>query len=57
MALNKPLNTVYTSLRNYDVVRFFGDPSKAYANLGFQASIPLEVGIQKAVELFQEEEI
>jgi len=57
MALNKPLNTVYTSLRNYDVVRFFGDPSKAYANLGFQASIPLEVGIQKTVELFQEEEI
>jgi len=57
MALNKPLNTVYTGPRNYDVVRFFGDPSKAYANLGFQASIPLEVGIQKTVELFQEEEI
>ena len=55
--LNKPLNTVYANPRNYDVVRFVGDPSKAYTHLGFRASIPLEVGIQKTVELFQEREV
>jgi len=53
--LNKPLNIVYKSPRNYDVVRFAGDPSKAYEHLGFEAAIPLEAGIQKTIELFQAE--
>lgn len=56
MAINKPLDIVYTSPRDYDVVQFFGDPSKAYTRLGFQSSVPLEVGIQKTVDLFQEGE-
>ena len=53
--LNKPLNIVYKSPRNYDVVRFAGDPSKACKHLGFEASIPLDAGIQKTIELFQAE--
>lgn len=54
--LKKPLNIVYTSPRNYDVVRFAGDPSKAYTHLGFRAIIPLEPGIQKTIRLLQDVE-
>jgi len=40
--------------RNYDVSRFVGDPSRAKALLGWQASIPPEQGIAQLVTAFKQ---
>lgn len=51
--LKKSLKVVYTAPRAYDVVRFYGDPSKAYEILGFKARIFVEEGIPMTIERFK----
>jgi len=41
--------------RDYDVSRFVGDPSRAKALLGWQASIPPEQGIAQLVTAFKQQ--
>lgn len=41
--------------RNYDVSRFVGDPSLAKTELGWQASIPIERGVQMMIAAYKEE--
>ena len=40
--------------RNYDVAHFVGDPSRARELLGWQADIPVEVGVRRLVGQFLE---
>ena len=51
--LKKDLEVIYTKPRKYDVVRFYGDPSKAYEILGFKAKIFVEEGIPKTIDRFR----
>lgn len=43
--LNKKIKIEYRPPRNYDVVRFYGNPSKAELELGFRARIWIKDGI------------
>lgn len=41
--------------RDFDVARFFGDPARAKALLGWQPEISLEVGLARLIQAFREE--
>jgi len=51
--LKKDLKVVHTPPRKFDVIRFYGDPSKAYEILGFRAKIFVEKGIPMTIERFR----
>jgi nucleoside-diphosphate-sugar epimerase len=41
--------------RAFDVARFVGDPSRAFALLGWRAEVPLEAGLRRLIEAFRRE--
>jgi nucleoside-diphosphate-sugar epimerase len=45
---------IITKPRNYDVVKFYGDPSKAYNKLGFSSNIGIEEGISMTIKNLKE---
>ena len=45
---------IYGPEREYDVNRFIGDPTKAEKTIGFKAMIPIEEGVSKTIDLYQE---
>lgn len=51
--LKKKLKITYTAPREYDVVRFYGDPSKAYEILRFKAKIFVKKGIPMTIDRFR----
>jgi len=52
--LQKDLIIKYTPPRNYDVKKFYGDPSKAEDILGFKSKVKLKKGIPMTIERFKE---
>ncbi len=53
-AIGGDVRVVYTRSRSYDVRRFYGDPGRAYRELGFRARIGIREGIVRTVERFRE---
>ena len=43
----------YVLARNYDVNRFYGDPTKAHEELGFKSRISIEKGLKMAINTFK----
>jgi beta-phosphoglucomutase-like phosphatase (HAD superfamily) len=41
--------------RSYDVARFYGDPARARAFLGWEPDISLEAGLMRLIEDFRQE--
>jgi nucleoside-diphosphate-sugar epimerase len=52
--LDRDIEQVYTSPRNYDVERFCGNPKKAYKVLGFKAQIDIKTGISRTIRRYEE---
>jgi len=53
--LGKEIDTKVIAPRSYDVVKFYGDPSKAKEELDFTAKIDIKTGIEKTIELYSQE--
>lgn len=41
--------------RSYDVVKFYGDPTRAHKILGWKSGIPLEAGLMRLIDDFRRE--
>ena len=53
--LRKEIDTKVIAPRSYDVVKFYGDPSKTKQELGFAAKVDIKTGIEKTIELYSQE--
>ena len=51
--IKKDVKIKFTKARNYDVEKFYGDPSKAKDILGFNAKIDIDKGIEITVNRFK----
>jgi len=49
-----PVDTKFTSPREYDVNKFYGDPTKAKDILGFVAKVDIREGIKRTTKRFEE---
>ncbi len=52
--IGEDLKVEFTSPRNYDVNRFYGNPAKSKEILGFSAEVDIEEGIKRTIERFEE---
>ena len=52
--LGREITTVITKPRDYDVVKFYGDPAKARDIVNFKAEISLSEGIKLTIDRFKE---
>jgi len=51
--LNSNSRIVYNPPRNYDVMKFYGNPAKAKNELGFSSKISVTDGIRKTINLYK----
>ncbi len=53
-SLNSDSDIIFTKPRNYDVIKFYGDPEKAKQLIGFKSNIDIKTGLEKTIKRFKD---